>query len=261
MILFSLAVDNVSGQTRPWRQIAAPAGAGTLCLLFYLLHARHSPSPLFRLKIFRIRNFSVGILGNIFSRLANGGMPFLTPLLLQVIMGYSPFHAGLIMIPLTAAAIFSKTVAAPLLDRFGHRTVLVTNTMLLGLFIAGFALLSPRTPLPLLLALFLLFGAINSLQFTALNTVTLIDLPGDEAGDGNSLLSVVMQISLSMGVAVSAALLALFMPEGSASGVPLLRAFRLTYCCMGGFAVLSSTIFLFLAGKAGAEIAPRRIAD
>jgi hypothetical protein len=122
--------------------------------------------------------------------------------------------------------------------------------MLLGLFIASFALLSPRTPLPAILLLFFLFGAVNSLQFTAMNTITLIDLPREETSDGNSLLSVVMQLFLSMGVAVSAALLAFFMPEQPAGGAMMFPAFRLTYICTGGLAMLSSLIFFFLANDA-----------
>jgi hypothetical protein len=57
------------------------------------------------------------------------------------------------------------------------------------------------------------------LQFTAMNTVTLIDLDDASASSGNSLLSVVAQLSLSLGVACAGALLGGFTAEGGNDGV------------------------------------------
>ena len=74
---------------------------GIVCLVGYVLYARYIPRPLFSPDLFRVRNFSVGILGNLFARLGNGAMPFLTPLLLQIGLGYSPMNAGLSMVPMT----------------------------------------------------------------------------------------------------------------------------------------------------------------
>ncbi|STJ21167.1 major facilitator superfamily protein [Escherichia coli] len=44
-----------------------------------------------------------------------------------------------------------------------------------------------------------------STQFTAMNTITLADLTDDNASSGNSVLAVTQQLSISLGVAVSAA--------------------------------------------------------
>ncbi|WP_230370566.1 hypothetical protein [Paludibacterium denitrificans] len=63
-------------------------------------------------------------------------MPFLTPLLLQVALGYNPMEAGLTMIPLALAAMSAKAIATPLLEKLGYRRVLVGNTLVLGLLIA-----------------------------------------------------------------------------------------------------------------------------
>lgn len=53
----------------------------------------------------------------------------------------------------------------------------------------------------------------NSLQFTAMNTLTLIDLQDSNASSGNSLMSVVVQLSISLGVACAAALLGGFQTD------------------------------------------------
>ena len=41
----------------------------------------------------------------------------------------------------------------------------------------------------------------NSIQFTCMNTLTLIDLPNADASSGNSLLSTIMQLSIAVSIA------------------------------------------------------------
>lgn len=95
-------------------------------------------------------------------------------------------------------------------------------------------------------------GAINSLQFTAMNTVTLIDLDDASASSGNSLLSVVAQLSLSLGVACAGALLGGFTGDGGGDGVDtVLGAFQLTFLTVGVMAMLAAAIFLQLSPQDG----------
>jgi EmrB/QacA subfamily drug resistance transporter len=245
MLLASFALDGAGQKQFSNPLLGGLGGGGALCFALYVLHARRYAQPLFSLALFKIRSFSVGIAGNIFARLAGGGMPYLTPLLLQVLLGYSPFKAGLVMVPMTVMAIFSKALATRLLNRFSYRRVLFVNTALLGCLIASYSFLAAGTPLWVTLILFSVFGAVNSLQFTAMNTLTLIGLPDEMAASGNSLLSVVMQLALGLGVAAAAGGLALFRPAGLAvSAGGLAEAFRLTYFCMGGLSLAAAFIFL-----------------
>ena len=197
-------------------------------------------------------HIAVGILGNLFARLGSGALPFLVPLLLQVALGYSPSQAGMSMLPLAAAAMIAKWVARPLIERLGYRIVLTGNTLLLGIMLASMGLVSEQTPYWLLLCLLAILGAINSLQFTAMNTVTLIDLDDASASSGNSLLSVVAQLSLSLGVACAGALLGGFTAEVGNDGVEtVLGAFQLTFVTVGIMAMLAATIFSQLSKEDG----------
>ncbi len=95
-----------------------------------------------------------------------------------------------------------------------------------------------------------LIGACNSLQFTAMNTVTLIDLDNRDASSGNSLLSVVVQLAMGLGVASAAALLSGFSRELGDNG-HVLEAFQATYLCVGLLSMLAAAIFLQLDTKDG----------
>ena len=226
---------------------------GLAAMAGYWLHAaRHSDGALFSLKLFEIPTFSIGILGNLFSRMGSGAMPFLTPLFLQIGLGYSPSRAGLSMVPTVLGAMLIKLFAVRLIEGFGYRRVLVVNTLLLGLFIASFALVDRDTPGVLILVLLAFFGVINSMQFTAMNTLTLGDLDDARASGGNSLLSVVMQLSMSLGVAAAGALLAAFggSPPPAATD-RLLHMFHATYLCVGLFSVMAACIFFQLGRREG----------
>nr|WP_297524178.1 multidrug transporter subunit MdtD [uncultured Roseateles sp.] len=227
--------------------------AGVACMMAYWLHATRAAEPLFTPALFAVPTFRIGLLGNVFARLGSGATPFLTPLFLQVGLGFSPSEAGLSMIPSVLGAMFTKTLAIRLIKRAGYRRVLIVNTLLLGLLIASFALI-PRGVGHVWLAIHLgLFGMVNSMQFTAMNTLTLGDLDERTASPGNSLLAVVMQLSMSLGVATSSAFLLLFshgLPR--TEGAAIVPAFHGTYLALGAMAAMAAFIFYQLRLDEGA---------
>jgi hypothetical protein len=83
-----------------------------------------------------------------------------------------------------------------------------------------------------------------------MNTVTLIDLRDEDASSGNSMLSVVVQLSMGMGVASAAALLSGFTLDQSGND-SVLNAFQATFFCVGLLSMLAATIFLQLGDHDG----------
>ena len=258
MVFITIAMEGLGELHMPHRRVMLLLFGGLACLAAYWLRAGHIDNPLFSPVLFKTRTFAVGILGNLFARLGSGALPFLVPLLLQVALGYSPSEAGMSMLPLAAAAMFAKSIARTLIERLGYRVVLTGNTLFLGIMLASMGLVSEHTPYPLLLCMLAILGAINSLQFTAMNTVTLIDLDDAQASSGNSLLSVVAQLSLSLGVACAGALLGGFTAETGNDGVEsVLGAFQLTFLTVGIMAMLAAAIFLQLSPTDGKRVVSR----
>jgi predicted MFS family arabinose efflux permease len=221
---------------------------GLASLVAYWLHAVREPEPLFSPRLFAIPSLAIGLLGNLFARIGSSCMPFLIPLLLQVSMGYSPSQAGMMMLPVAAAGMVTKTLATRLITWLGYRKVLVLNTVLVGLTMASFAFVTPEQPLWLRLVQLAFFGAVNSMQFTAMNTVTLKDLDGPLASSGNSLLSMVQMLAMGMGVAAAGAVLAGYNGYFQAAGAAqTLEAFHATFATMGVMTLASAWIFWQLA--------------
>ncbi|WP_443695204.1 multidrug transporter subunit MdtD [Pseudomonas sp.] len=225
-------------------------GIAVSALVLYWLHASRSQYPLFALSLFRLRSFSVGIIGSLMSRLGSGAMPFLTPLMMQVGLGHSPSIAGMSMIPLTVSGMATKPFIGAVIRRFGYRAVLGCNTLAQGVLICSMALVEAKTPLWLIIPLLSLIGVANYVQFTAMGTVTLIELNDHQASAGTSLMSVTTQLSTGLAVSAAGALLVLFNPNEAVlrlSGV--MDVFSKVYLSLGALTIVSALLFLRLPRK------------
>lgn len=252
MVTLSLALDGLSGMGLGHAGVLMLFLVGLAAFVAYWLHAARSPRPLFTPRLFSIQTYRVGMLGNLFARVGSGAMPFLIPLLLQVSLGYTPMEAGMMMIPVALAGMLAKRWVVPVVTWLGYRRMLVGNTLLVGGLMASFALIGHWQPLWLKVAHLAVFGFINSLQFTAMNTITLRDLGQDLASSGNSFLSMVMMLSMSLGVAAAGGLLTAFSGP-AATGEAARTAFAATFACVGLVTALSAWIFWQLAPEAPAR--------
>jgi len=232
--------------------------AGIALLFTYVLHARRHPQPLIDLPLFKTRTFSIGIVGNVASRLGTGSIPFLMPLMLQVGFGYSAIIAGCMMAPTAIGSIIAKSTVTGVLRRFGYRKTLVCVTMIIGVMIAQFSLQDPDMPLWMLVLPLFLLGMVMSTQFTSMNTISLGDLTDKNASAGNSVLAVTQQLSISFGVAVSAAVLRFY---DSLSFGSLVDHFHYTFITMGVVTIFSALIFLMLRPTDGDSLIKGRKAQ
>ena len=229
--------------------------AGILLFLLYIRHARRHPMPLISLGLFNTRTFSVGIAGNIASRLGTGCVPFLMPLMLQVGFGYPALIAGCMMAPTAMGSILAKSTVTQVLRWFGYRKTLVGVTIFIGLMIAQFSLQSAALPIWMLILPLFVLGMAMSTQFTSMNTITLADLTDENASSGTSILAVTQQLSISLGVAVSAAVLRFYEGFDSANTV---EQFHYTFITMGALTVVSALVFMLLKPKDGRNLIKER---
>lgn len=214
---------------------------GIVAVLWYAFHAHTHSNALFQSKLFRNRIYAIGILGNFFARLGGNAMPFMIPLMLQVAFGFEPFITGLLMIPTVLGSLASKPIIRHIIQYFGYRNVLLVNTLLVGACIASFALTTADTPTWIRALHFFVFGVLNSLQFVSMNTLTLKDLPQQDASSGNSFLSMIMMLSMSIGVALAGTLINVFTAYVGAENIA--TAFHITLILLGCINLITAIIF------------------
>ena len=214
----------------------------------YVWHAKRRQAPLFPLSLFRIRTFRIGIVGNLFTRLGISAVPFLLPLLLQVVFKYSPSQAGWLLAPIAIGAMGIKPWVSKIIQRYSYRKVLVVNTILLGILIIILAQFNDPSYWIWYIPILIIMGACNSMQFSAMNTLTIGDLEGTQTSSGNSLMAVNQQLAIGFGIAFGAAVLNLLRER---MDLDMLMAFQTTYWVLGILTILSGLHFLRLKPNDG----------
>ena len=224
-------------------------------LAAYAWHARQLAYPLLRLSLFKVRTFRVSVVGGFITRLGIGGMPFLLPLLYQLGLGLPPWESGLLMMPTAAAAMGMKFLSAGILRRYGFRQTLVVNTVALGITLGMFALVTPNTPLAMIVLLGLAQGFFNSLQFSAMNAMAYADIEPAESSMATSIASTCQQMSLSFGLACASLIAGWYLgnlPQSESLAVT--NALHDTFLTVGGLTILSSLSFWTLRSDDGDNV-------
>ena len=250
MATLTLALDGQKGMGISPLMLCLFILVGVIAMLGYLLHARNNDNALFSLRLFANRVFSVGLFGGLLARIGSGMLPFMTPIFLQVGMGFSPFHAGLMMIPMVLGNMGMKRIVVRIVNRFGYRRVLICSTIALALVTLSFpavAIMGWYWLLPLVL---FCQGVVNAIRFSSMNTLTLKELPDDLASSGNSLMSMMQQLSTSIGVTVAGLLLATFAHQQITVDSQLAQdVFLSTYICIALVMLLPVLIFWHVPKK------------
>ena len=224
-------------------------------LAAYVWHARETPHPLLRLRLFRVRTFRISVVGGFVTRLGVGGMPFLLPLLYQIGLGMPAWQSGLLMMPAAAAAMFMKVISARVLARFGYRRILIVNTVMIGVVVSLFSLVSPATPVALIVLLGLSMGFFNSLQFTSMNSMAYADIDTPDSSMASTIASSLQQMSMSFGLACGSLIAGWYLgdlPQTDRAAVT--TALHHAFLTLAGLTILSSLSFWSLRPRDGESV-------
>ncbi len=236
--------------------IAAMIGGGGLCMALYVLHARRTPHPIIDLGLLKIPTFAAATaVGGLF-RIGIGALPFLLPMLLQLVFGLSPFASGMLTFTSAVGALTMKFTAGPIIRRLQFRPVLIGNGAICAFIMASYALFRPSTPYAVIVLTLLTGGFFRSLQFTALNALAYADIPVNSMSGASSLASMAQQLFLSLGVTLAAFLLHLSLGHRGVAALST-RDFTSAFVITGVLALLSALLFLLLKPDAGEEVSRR----
>lgn len=216
---------------------------GFLMIYYYYVHAKRTKNPIFPLNLFQVRTFRVGILGNLATRLGISSIPLLLPLMIQIAYQESAVVSGWIVAPMALTAMLGKSSVIKILDFFGYRKTLMTNTFIIGILIASLGIPGIHTSIYWFVPIIAVLGFFNSIQFTSMNTIAIADLRTSHTSSGNSLLAVNQQLAVGFGIAFGLIVLKLFENSTSLVGENTHLAFRYTFFVVGFLTVISGFVF------------------
>jgi MFS family permease len=224
---------------------------GVLCVLLYLLHIRNIDHPIIDLGLLKYQTYRASLTGGTIFRISIGALPFLLPLLLQYGFGMTPALSGFITLGSAAGAVLMKICATPIIRFMGFKPVLLINTIINCLFLAGIASFTTHSSLGVIFIFLLIGGFFRSLQFTSLNVIAFAEIPERLLSRANTLYNMMQQLSLSLGVAVGALMLNLTLRSHSSTQLQA-HDFGPSFLCVSVLCLLSGLTFIPLAPNAGA---------
>lgn len=236
-------------------EIAGLLGLSALLLAGYGIRATQTAYPLLMLGLFKLRTFRAAVVGSFVGRLGLGGIPFLFPLLYQIGLGYSPIQSGLLIAPQSMAAIGLKIVISKILARFGYRTVLIGNTLIVGCLIMLFATVGADTPAWRIVLQAFVLGFFTSMQYTSMNTLVYADVTAGQTSSASTIASTGQQMSISFGVASASLIASLFVPERLHSDpAAMIHGVHEAFIVLGLLTVVSSVVFMTLRKDDGGAV-------
>ncbi len=232
-------------------------GTGAASAALYVWHAHRCPQPMLDFRMMRIVTFRMSVLSGSLSRVAVGAMPFLLPMMLQLGFGLSAAHSGLITFVSSLGSLAMRLCAPVFLRRFGFRNVLVWIGLIATLLLASSAAFRPSWPVAAIYAVLLANGFFQSLQFMAYNTIAYADVPRPQMSAATSFYTTFQQMSLTLGIAISAATLAASKHLFAHADLAL-SDFSVAFLAVATISLAAPLLSLRLDKSAGAELSGHR---
>ncbi|KDN22169.1 MFS transporter [Amycolatopsis rifamycinica] len=200
-VVTALIESNRLGWTSPWvLGLLALAGLGVLGLLAW---EPRRADPLLELRLFRSIAFSSAILMALLALCGFGVFLFVTTQYLQEVRGLPALAAGLCLLPLGLVVLVLSPWTGRLVGTHGPRGPLVVAGVALAAGGAASAWLGPETPLPAVLATFLLFGVFLGTVNPPITNTAVSGMPASMTGVAASLASSGRQTGTTLGVALA----------------------------------------------------------
>jgi EmrB/QacA subfamily drug resistance transporter len=212
--LFSLLLALSQGQAWGWTSPAILGLFGLFVVLgtAFVLVERAAVQPMIDLALLRIRPFAAGLASVLVAFAGLFTATFLLPFLLQQGSGLSPIETGLLLLPVPISMAIVAPFSGAAADRYGP-----ARLASLGMAVMVVALLS-LTQLPIDFALpdliwrLVLLGVGQGLFMSPNSSLVLGSVPGRRVGTASGTLAQMRVTGQSLGIALSAAVVATRLP-------------------------------------------------
>jgi len=239
------------------------AALAALLALLAWLHARQFrrlARPMLDFRLLSVGTFSTGFWAGALVRVGYGALPFLLPLMLQIGLGFSALHSGVVLLASGVVAFFTKTRTTAMLRRWGFRRVLLWNGLMCALALAACALfVLPRWNLLGIGAVVSLAGFFRAVQFNALTALAYADLPPAKVAAATTLNTMGWQLAIMLGISLSA-LAVQWSTRLGGRAEPAGADFSLAFVAVALFACAALPRYRALPRRAGEELSGHQAA-
>jgi EmrB/QacA subfamily drug resistance transporter len=190
-------------------EIAGSLAAGVVLTVAFVAWELRAPRPMLPMRFFRTRSFAASNAAALAMSFGMFGSIFLLAQFLQTVQHYSPFSAGLRILPWTLMPMLIAPLAGAFSDRIGGRPLIAAGLGLQAISLAWLAVVTtPDVAYAQLVGPFLMAGAGMALFFAPTANVVLSSVRPDEEGKASGANAAIRELGGVFGVAVLASVFA-----------------------------------------------------
>jgi MFS transporter, DHA2 family, multidrug resistance protein len=171
-------------------------------LTFLIVWEIYEKKPLLELKLFRIRNFAIGVWMAMFMFMIFYGTIVITPLWLQTQMGYNAYWAGVAVSPIGIFPLLLALPIAKLMSKVRIELILTTSFFILSLTFFWFAYFDTDINIGHIALSRMALGLGIALFFNPLVTISIQDIPKENLPSAAGLFYFFRTMGISIGTSL-----------------------------------------------------------
>ncbi len=176
-----------------------------IAAVVFIVSERKQLHPLLDLRLFRIREFTGGIIALMLNAVAWGAMLLLISLYFQLILDLSPLDAGIRIIPFDGAFLICGLISGRLSDKYGHLPFTTLGLAFMSLSLYAFSTLTETTSF-LHIIVYLVILGIGCGGFVSPNMSAIMSsVPAERRGIASALRATAFNVGfvISLNLAIS----------------------------------------------------------
>jgi MFS transporter, DHA2 family, multidrug resistance protein len=209
LTLYTLSEGNAASNVEGWHApyILICGAISLISLVVFLTTELTIREPLIDLRLLKNHNFGLANLIMIIFSIGMFGSTFLMPMYLQNSLGYTALQSGSVFLPVGIIQGIMAPVSGRISDKINPKLPIIAGLILMSFSFYLNSKLSFLTELPSIMMSLYLRGLGMGLMFTALSTISLIEIPREKMAQASGIANTVRQLGGSLGVAILATLL------------------------------------------------------
>jgi DHA2 family multidrug resistance protein len=209
LTLYTLSQGNAATNSEGWHApfILAFAAIALIALAVFITAELTVKEPLLDLRLLLNHNFGIANIILVIFSLGMFGSTFLLPIYLQNSMGYTALQAGSVFLPVGIIQGTMAPISGRISDKLNPKLPLFIGVILFSFSFYLNSNLSWLTELKYVMLSLYIRGFAMGLMFTALSTVSLMEIPREKMAQASAITNSIRQLGGSLGVAILATLL------------------------------------------------------
>ncbi|MFC3245030.1 MFS transporter [Gordonia humi] len=192
------------GQQGNWGapRVVLPIVAGVAVLaLLGVTEARHR-APLADVRLLAKPRFAVAVTVLTLGGFSVYGFLYFSTFYIQVQRGYSPFQAGLILLPLAAGLVIGAPASPRIAARCGASATMAVGMAVTAIAMGLLAMIEQHTPIAAFMALAFVLALGFAMVLAPGTAVAISEVPAGREGAGSALVNTLRQLGSTLGVAI-----------------------------------------------------------